>query len=67
MKDFRFLGWEDPLEEEMVTYSSILDWEIPWVEKPGVLQSMGSQRVGCDLATKTTRTLLMLYLYIKLK
>ena len=29
------LGWEDPLEEEMVTHSSILDWEIPWTEEPG--------------------------------
>ena len=38
-----FLGWKDPLEKEMVTYSSILAWEIPWTEKPGGLQSMGSQ------------------------
>ena len=34
------LGWEDPLEEEMATYSSILVWEIPWTEEPGGLQSM---------------------------
>ena len=40
------LGWEDPLEEEMATHSSILDWEIPWTEKPGNLLSMGLQRVG---------------------
>ena len=33
------LGWEDPLEKEMVTHSSILAWEIPWTEKPGRLQS----------------------------
>ena len=52
MKDFRFLGWEDVLEEEIVTYSSILDWEIPWIEKPGVLQSMGSQKVRHELVTK---------------
>ena len=39
------LGWEDPLEEEKATCSSILDWEIPWTEEPGGLQSMGSQRV----------------------
>ena len=39
------LGWEAPLEEEMVTHSSILAWEIPWTEEPGGLQSMGSQRV----------------------
>ena len=40
------LGWEDPLEKGMATYSSILAWRIPWIEKPGRLQSMGSQRVG---------------------
>ena len=40
------LGQDDPLEEEMETYSSILAWKIPWTEKPGGLQSMGSQRVG---------------------
>ena len=38
------LGWEDPLEEEMATCSSILAWRIPWTEEPGGLQSMGSQR-----------------------
>ena len=37
------LGREDPLEEEMATHSSILAWEISWTEKPGGLQSMGSQ------------------------
>ena len=41
-----FLGWEDPLEKEMTTHSSILAWKIPWTEEPGELQSMGSQRVG---------------------
>ena len=40
------LGWEDPLEEEMATPSSIFAWRIPWIEKPGGLQSMESQRVG---------------------
>ena len=44
----RFLGGEDPLEEEMETHSSILAWEIPWTEESGGLQSMGSQRVGHD-------------------
>ena len=44
----RSLGEEDPLEEEMASYSSILAWEIPWTEEPGGLQSMGSQRVGHD-------------------
>ena len=43
---FRSLGWEDPLEEEMATHSSILAWTIPWTEEPGRLQSMGSLRVG---------------------
>ena len=42
----RFLGWEDPLEKEMATHSSTLDWKIPWMEEPGSLQSMGSQRVS---------------------
>ena len=37
------LGWEDPLENEMATHSSILAWRIPWTEKPGELQSIGSQ------------------------
>ncbi|MES6023037.1 hypothetical protein U6L73_11965, partial [Cutibacterium acnes] len=40
------LGWEDPLEKEMATHSSILAWRIPWPEEPGRLQSTGSQRVG---------------------
>ena len=44
------LGWEILLEKEMVTHSSILAWKIPWTEKPGRLQSMGSQRVGHDWA-----------------
>ena len=39
------LAWEDPLEEGMATHSSILAWEIPWIEEPGSLQSKGSQRV----------------------
>ena len=42
------LGWEDPLEEEMATYSSILAWRVPWIEEPGGLQSTGSQRVRYD-------------------
>ena len=40
------LGWEDPLEKEMVTHSSILAWKISWTEEPGGLQSMGLQGVG---------------------
>ena len=39
------LGWEDPLEKDMATRSSILAWRIPWTEETGGLQSMGSQRV----------------------
>ena len=42
------LVWEDLLEEEMATHSSILAWKIPWIEEPGRLQSMGLQRVGHD-------------------
>ena len=44
----RSLGWEDPLEKEMATHSSILAWRIPWTEEPCGLQSMGSQTVGHD-------------------
>ena len=39
------LGWEDPLEKEMTTHSSILAWEIPWTGEPGGLQFMGLRRV----------------------
>ena len=39
------LGWQDPLEKELATHSSILAWEIPWTEEPDELQSVGSQRV----------------------
>ena len=42
------LGWEDLLEKEMSTHSSILAWKIPWMEEYGRLQFMGSQRVGHD-------------------
>ena len=42
------LGQEDPLEKEKAIHFSILDWEIPWTEEPGGLQSMTSQRVGHD-------------------
>jgi len=45
------LGQEDPLEKEMATHSSIFAWKIPWMEEPGRLQSMRSQRVGHDRAT----------------
>ena len=42
------LGLEDPLEKGTATYSSTLTWKIPWMEEPGGLQSMGSQRVRHD-------------------
>ena len=44
----RSLGREDPLEEVMATHFSTLAWKIPWMEEPGRLQSIGSQRVGHD-------------------
>ena len=44
----RSLSWEDPLEKEMATHSSILAWRIPWREEPGRLHSTGSQKVGHD-------------------
>ena len=44
------LGQEDPLEEEMVTHSTILAWKIPWTEKPGGLQSMGSKKIQTQLS-----------------
>ena len=47
------MGWEDPLEKEMATHSSILAWKIPWTEEPGRLQSMGSQRVRTQLSNFT--------------
>ena len=42
----QYLGWQDSLEEGMVTHSNILAWGILWTEEPGGLQSKGSQRVG---------------------
>ena len=51
------LGQEDLLEKEMAAHSSILAWRTPWREEPGVLQSMGSQRVGHDGVTKQQCTL----------
>ena len=44
------LGWEDPLEEEMATHSSILAWEIPWTEEPGGLLSIESQKSQTQLS-----------------
>ena len=44
----RFLGQEDPLEKGMAAHSSVLAWEIPWIEEPGRLESRGLQRVRHD-------------------
>ena len=41
----RSLGWEDPLEKEMATHSSILAWRIPWTEELGGLQSTGCEEL----------------------
>ena len=54
------LGWENPLEEEMATHSSILAWKILWTEEPGRLQSMGSQRVEHSWVTKHIAHILLL-------
>ena len=51
-----YLSKEDLLKEEMATHSSILAWEIPWMEHPGGLQSKGSLRVGHNLATEYAHT-----------
>ena len=53
----RSLGWEDPLEKEMATHSSILAWKIPCSEEPGKLGSMESQRVRHDWATSLSPSL----------
>ena len=42
----RSLGWEDPLQKDTATHSSILAWRVPWTEEPSGLQSIASQRVG---------------------
>ena len=47
-KQVQSLGWEDTLEKEMATHSSILAWKIPWTEEPDGLQFTGPQRVGQD-------------------
>ena len=49
----RSLGQEDFLKKGIATHSSILAWRIPWTEKPGGIQSMGSQRVRHNIATNT--------------
>ena len=56
------LGQEDPLEKELATHSSIRAWKIPWTEELGGLQSMGSQRVGHNLASERLHLLTHLIL-----
>ena len=51
------LGWEDPLEKEMVTYASILIWRIPWTEEPGGLQSIVPQRFKHNRVTNTSTSM----------
>ena len=60
----RSLSWEDPLEKEMATHSTLLAWKIPWTEELGELQFMGSQRVRQDLATKQQNIVLFFKTYI---
>ena len=62
----RSLGWEDPLEKETATHSSILAWRIPWTEEPGGLQSTGLQRVGRDWATTSLSSLIPMMLIFNL-
>ena len=52
------LGWEDPLEKEIATHSSIHVWKIPWTEEPAGLQSMGSQRVRHDWVTSLSAVMI---------
>ena len=56
----RSLGWEAPLEKEMVTHTSILAWRIPWTEEPGGLQFMESHRVRLSIYTHHEQIILFL-------
>ena len=56
------LGREDLLEKEIAIHSSTLAWKIPWMEEPGKLQSMGSQRVGHDWATSMSCHVMYIYI-----
>ena len=57
------LGWDDLLEKEMATHSSILAWKIPWMEEPGRLQSMGLQRGGHNWATSQMSVLQYVHIH----
>ena len=54
------LDWEDPMEESTATHFIILAWRIPWTEEPDVLESMGSQRGGHDLAIEQQQHIKMM-------
>ena len=58
----RSLGWEDPLEKEMATHSSILAWRIPRTEEPGGLQPKGHKRAGHNLVTKQQQPQMTLFM-----
>ena len=61
----RSLGWEDPLDKEMSTHSSILAWRSPWTEEPVGYSPKGCKRVGYNLVTKQhfrlNKTILVLH------
>ena len=59
----RFLVWEDPLEKEMATHSSILAWRNPWTEEPGRLQSIRSQESNTTEQLSTARNM---HVYVRL-
>ena len=59
----RSLGWKDPLKKGMATRSSSLAWKIPWMDEPGRLQSMGSQRVGHNWETNTFTFFIIFWLF----
>ena len=63
------MGWEDLLEKEMATHSSILAWKIPWMEEPGRLQSMGSQKSRTRLSDLTFTFIIkqIRHFYLKIK
>ena len=60
----RSLSGEDPLEKGVATHSSILAWEIPWVEEPGMRQSIGSQKFGFDLVRQSVQSLSGVQLFV---
>ena len=61
------LSWEESLEKEMATHSTILAWRISWTEEPGGLQSVGSQRIGHDWATNTFNLLVLIFCIARFK